>query len=285
MNKRRSVQSKRWVLAMSLPLIGVSQSRAGDSVGISHETCAEEHSRIQVNTETLRIEKTITPWLDLTLREVYDGISGATPTGAPAIRQLKMRDPGTGALIPPSTITGYTRQLDGVSGASGMGIDLGGIGKEFAVDHLVSMARKRGISDMMIDIGQDIRVAGHPPGKDAWHIGLEEPDHPGNCWTALRLTDQAVATSGDYFRSFKMGEKTYGHILDPRSGLPVSNNSQSVSVIAPSCAMARILSTAAFILGAETGLDLIREHPGVEACITTETARHQTRKFSSYVPA
>jgi len=120
-HKRASVRSKRWMLAMSLPLVGVSQSRGDDSVGISHETYAEEHNRIQVNTETLRIEKTITPWLDLTLREVYDGISGATPTGAPAIKQLKMRDPGTGELIPPSTIAGYTRQLDGVSGASQSG--------------------------------------------------------------------------------------------------------------------------------------------------------------------
>jgi len=168
---------------------------------------------------------------------------------------------------------------------AGMGIDLGGIGKEFAVDQLVSMARERGISDLMIDIGQDIRVVGHPPGKDAWYIGLEEPDHPGNCWTALRLTDQAVATSGDYFRSFKIGEKRYGHILDPRTGLPVSNSCQSVSVIAPNCVLAGILSTAGFILGAGQGLELIREQRGVEACITTENARHQTRRFSSYVPA
>ena len=168
---------------------------------------------------------------------------------------------------------------------AGMGIDLGGIGKEFAVDQLVSMARQFGISDVMIDIGQDIRVVGHAPAKDAWYIGLEEPDRPGECWTAVRLTDQAVATSGDYFRSFTIDGKRYGHILDPRTGLPVSNGCQSVSVIAPSCVMAGILSTAAFILGAQQGLELIREQRNAEACMTTEYARHQTRRFSSYVPA
>jgi thiamine biosynthesis lipoprotein len=168
---------------------------------------------------------------------------------------------------------------------AGMGIDLGGIGKEFAVDQLVAMARAFGISDVMIDIGQDIRVSGHPPAKDAWYIGLEEPERPGECWTALRLTDQAVATSGDYFRSFKIGGRRYGHILDPRSGLPVSNICQAVSVIAPDCVMAGILSTAAFILGADEGLNLIRDQDGAEACITTEDARYQTRRFSSYVPA
>lgn len=113
-----SVPSKRRILALSLPFIAVSPGRGDDSVGFSHQTYAEEHGRIQVQTETFRIQKTITPWLDLTFREVYDGISGATPIGAPAIRQLRMRDPFTGAAIPPASITGYTRQLDGVSGAS-----------------------------------------------------------------------------------------------------------------------------------------------------------------------
>lgn len=168
---------------------------------------------------------------------------------------------------------------------AGMGIDLGGIGKEFAVDQLVSMVREFAISNVMIDIGQDIRVVGHAPGKDAWYIGLEEPERPGECWTAVRMTDQAVATSGDYFRSFTLGGQRYGHILDPRTGLPVSNSCQAVSVIAPNCVMAGILSTAGFILGAEAGLELIREQRSAEACITTEYARHQTRRFSSYVPA
>lgn len=73
---------------------------------------------MEVQTETARVHATVTPSLDLTIRGVYDSISGATPIGAPPIKDLKMRDPRTGAPIPPSTITGYTRQLDGVSGAS-----------------------------------------------------------------------------------------------------------------------------------------------------------------------
>jgi thiamine biosynthesis lipoprotein len=168
--------------------------------------------------------------------------------------------------------------------APGMGIDLGGIGKEFAVDHLVSLAREFGITDVMVDIGQDIRVTGRPPGKDAWYVGLEEPDHPGECWAAVRLTRHAIATSGDYFRSFTAGGRRYGHILDPRTGLPVANGCQAVSVIAPDCVTAGVLSTAAFILGPDDGLDLIRSEPGAEGCITTRNARHQTRRFSAHVP-
>lgn len=167
---------------------------------------------------------------------------------------------------------------------AGMGIDLGGIGKEYAVDRLLHMARERCINDCLIDIGQDLRVSGRPAGRDAWYIGLEEPDQPGKCWTGLRLNDHAVATSGDYLRSFQHGGRRYGHILDPRTGQPVSNGCQSVSVIAPNCVLAGILSTAAFVLGAHEGLELIQQHAGVEGCITTNQARHQTRRFSNYVP-
>jgi FAD:protein FMN transferase len=171
-------------------------------------------------------------------------------------------------------------------GSPGMGIDLGGIGKEYAVDRIMDMARERGIMNILVDIGQDLRVCGHGPGKDAWYIGLEEPDRPGQCWTCLRLTDHAVATSGDYFRSFTKGGRRYGHILDPRTGEPVSNGCQAVTVVAPTCAVAGILSTAAFILGPREGLELIqRRGGGVEACITTDSARHQTRRFSDHVPA
>ena len=110
---------------MLAALVGASRGGGGaaadDSVSFSHQTYAEEHGRIQVQTEMLSIQKTVTPWLDVSVHQVYDAISGATPTGAPPIKRLTMRDPGTGEAIPPSTITGYTRQLDGVSGASQAG--------------------------------------------------------------------------------------------------------------------------------------------------------------------
>jgi thiamine biosynthesis lipoprotein len=165
-----------------------------------------------------------------------------------------------------------------------MGIDLGGIGKEYAVDRLIHMAKDRGITDVMIDIGQDIRVNGRPPGRDAWCIGLEDPGNPGNCWTALHLNNNAVATSGDYFRAFHHDGKRYGHILDPRTGWPVSNGCQAATVVAPSCVLAGVLSTAAFILGPTEGIALIQQFGGgIEGCITTESSRHQTRRFSHHV--
>jgi thiamine biosynthesis lipoprotein len=175
----------------------------------------------------------------------------------------------------------------------GMGMDLGGIGKEFAVDQVMEIARQHDIHNILVDIGQDVRAQGRGPGKDAWYVGLEEPVDPDGppptrgCWACLRITGVAVASSGDYHRCFTRNGRRYGHILDPRTGEPVHNGCQSVNVIAPTCMLAGILSTTALILGPECGLELLRRHSspsGVEGCITTPTARCQTRRFSDHVP-
>ncbi len=166
---------------------------------------------------------------------------------------------------------------------AGMGLDLGGIGKEYAVDQVWQMARQRGLLDVLVDFGQDVRVYGQSPGKGAWHIGLEDPRQPGRCWTGLGVTNQAVATSGDYFRAFTSQGRRYGHILDLRTGEPAPNGCLAVTVIAATCTMAGLLSTSAFVLGPCAGLELVQRCPGAEACITTQTSRCQTPNFSAYV--
>jgi FAD:protein FMN transferase len=164
----------------------------------------------------------------------------------------------------------------------GMCMDLGGIGKEYAVDRVLSMALERGIENVLVDFGNDVRVHGEPPEKGAWHIGLEDPKNPGRCWTGLAVNNHAVATSGDYLRNFLIAGRRYGHILDPRTGYPVHNGLRAVSVVAPHCTFAGILSTTVFVLGAKEGIELMGLCPGVEGAIVTETAQHQTRGFYAY---
>ena len=144
------------------------------------------------------------------------------------------------------------------------------------------MGLESGITNILVDFGQDVRVHGQPPGRPCWHVGLEDPAHPGECWTGVAVTDHAVATSGDYVRNFTAGGRRYGHIIDPRDGYPVNNGCLSVSVVAPNCTMAGILSTSAFILGPREGLDLIRICPGVEGAISTDAGRVHTRNFNAY---
>lgn len=166
----------------------------------------------------------------------------------------------------------------------GMSIDLGGIGKEYAVDCVMNMAIQRGIPNVLVDFGQDVRVRGHAPDKKFWWIGLEDAFAPGKCWGGVAVTDHAVATSGDYTRNFKLNGRRYGHILDPRTGYPTFNDCRAVSIIAPSCTIAGLLSTSVCILGAKEGLQLVELHPGAAGAVTTETTKLYSRKFHEYIP-
>ena len=164
----------------------------------------------------------------------------------------------------------------------GMCLDLGGIGKEYAVDRVLTFGLQRGITNILVDFGHDVRVHGQPPERGAWHVGLQDPKNLNRCWTGVAVSNHAVATSGDGVRHFVHEGRRYGHILDPRNGHPVNNGALSVSVIAPHCTFAGILSTAAYILGAKEGIQLMSLCPGVEGCIITETARNHTRGFYAY---
>ncbi len=167
----------------------------------------------------------------------------------------------------------------------GMALDLGGIGKEYAVDCVMNMAIQRGITNVLVDFGQDVRARGHALGKKFWWIGLDDAAQPGKCWAGVAVTDQAVATSGDYLRNFQFNGRRYGHILDPRTGYPAQNDCRAVSIIAPSCTIAGLLSTSVCILGAKEGLQLVELHPGAAGVVTTETTKLYSRKFHEYLPA
>lgn len=165
----------------------------------------------------------------------------------------------------------------------GMALDFGGFGKEYAVDMVAQIAIDRGISSALIDFGHDLRAIGTPPGRIAWHIGLEDPQKPGQAAGSIGLVNRGVASSGDYIRCFRVGEKRYGHIIDPRTGSPVANGCAQATVIAPSCLQAGVLSTTAFVLGLPQGIEFIQSCPGAEGLVVTDRARAQTRGFFNYV--
>lgn len=167
---------------------------------------------------------------------------------------------------------------------AGMALDLGGWGKEYAVDMVAGIAREHGLTSALVDFGHDLRAVGTAPGKPGWHIGLEDPVKPGEaCWGSLAINNRGVASSGDYRRGFTVGGVRYGHIVDPRTGRPVATGSRQVTVIAPTCVQAGVLSTTAFILPPAEGIRFIQESMGAEGCILTADARRQTRGFFNYV--
>jgi thiamine biosynthesis lipoprotein len=166
----------------------------------------------------------------------------------------------------------------------GMRLDFGGWGKEWAVDAVATLARQHGVPHTLIDFGHDIRCVGAPPGRPAWHVGLEDPLRPGTYQGSVALqAGRGIASSGDYLRGFTVNGKRYGHIVDPRTGSPVTHGCRQVTVIANTCFQAGLLSTTGFVLGAEAGLAFIQQFPGAEALFVNETGRAETRGFWDHV--
>jgi thiamine biosynthesis lipoprotein len=166
---------------------------------------------------------------------------------------------------------------------AGMALDFGGFGKEYAVDMAARIAGDHGITSALVDFGHDLRALAAPPGRPAWHIGLEDPRQPGAVSGSMAVIGKGVASSGDYIRRFVVDGKRYGHILDVRTGSPVANGCLQTTVIASSCLQAGVLSTTAFVLGVPKGIDFIQACPGAEGLILTERERAQTRGFFHHV--
>ncbi len=165
----------------------------------------------------------------------------------------------------------------------GMALDFGGFGKEYAVDMVAQLALERGIPAALVDFGHDLRAIGAPPGRVCWHVGIEDPLNPGTPNCSIGVTDRGIASSGDYIRCFRVGNKRYGHIIDPRTGWPVANGCMQATVIASTCLHAGVLSTTAFTLGVPQGIEFIQSCPNTEGLLVTDRARAQTRGFFNYV--
>ena len=145
-------------------------------------------------------------------------------------------------------------------------VDLGAIGKGYAVDKAFTIVKKYGIQNACINLGGNMYVLGTPPGKDAWKVGVQHPRNRNEILGYLELKDEATATSGDYERFFEIKGKRYTHIIDPRTGRPVSDTI-AVTVVAPTGTQVDALSTSVFVLGPEKGLALIKKIPGADALI------------------
>lgn len=165
----------------------------------------------------------------------------------------------------------------------GMQLNLGGIGKEYAVDTMVRLAADAGIDNILVSFGRDIRVSGRSPEGGSWRIGLERPDRPERCWGGVGLQDMAICCSGHYARFFELNGRRYSHLIDPRTGRPSSASCEAVWVLAPTCVQAGLLSTAAALLERWEALQLIGENFKASGCYWTKGARYETRTFGCYL--
>ena len=133
----------------------------------------------------------------------------------------------------------------------GMQIDLGGIGKEYAVDRVTVTLREAATCSALVNFGGDLAVTRAPRERRAWRVGIEPvsaADKRRN-EAVLEIATGALATSGDSRRFLLKDGVRYSHILDPRSGWPVEGAPRSVTVAADTCTQAGMLSTLAMLEG------------------------------------
>jgi len=140
----------------------------------------------------------------------------------------------------------------------GMQVDLGGIGKEYAVDRVAGKLAEATACSALVNFGGDLAVTRAPRKRDAWRVGIEPvTGKQPQKGTILEIRTGALATSGDARRFLLKDGVRYSHILDPRSGWPVEGAPRSVTVAADTCTQAGMLSTLAMLKGytAEAFLD------------------------------
>jgi thiamine biosynthesis lipoprotein len=153
----------------------------------------------------------------------------------------------------------------------GMRIDVGGIGKGYAVDRCIAILQSMGISHALVTAGGDSRIIGDRDGRP-WIVGIRHPDDPNKIVTRLPLVDTAMSTSGDYYRYFDEDGVRYHHIIDPRTGHSASRV-RSATILGPTATETDGMSKTAFVLGAEKTLELINRMPKFDAIFITPDGR------------
>ncbi len=139
-------------------------------------------------------------------------------------------------------------------------LDLSAIAKGYAVDAVLLLLKEQGIENGMVEIGGEVRVAGSK--NDApWTIAIERPESMSQSLHAkVELTDEALATSGNYRNYFEKDGIRYSHTIDPRTGRPVTHQLASVSIVAEDCMHADAWATTLMVLGSEAGLKLAEDN-------------------------
>ena len=148
-------------------------------------------------------------------------------------------------------------------------LDFGAIAKGYAADAIANLFKEAHIPDYLVEIAGEVRAHGeHPDGKP-WQVGIEKPAEdalaPRKVQTVVELDDRGLATSGNYRNFQALDGKTFGHILDPKTGYPVRNSLLSATVLAPDAMTADAYATAFIVMGVEAAMKLVDSHSELSA--------------------
>lgn len=191
--------------------------------------------------------------------------------------------PDAEAITKAAELVDYTRmKLEGnqVTLPEGMMIDLGGIAKGYIADRVKAYLKERGVKYAILSFGGNIVAIGNTkPDGTSWRVGIQDIDKQTGEYMLISLNKGgSTVTSGTYERGFDLDGVRYHHLLSAETGWPVQNELASVTIFSESSMEGDALSTTAFVLGTEKGLELIESLEGVEAVFI---AKDRTVTYSS----
>jgi thiamine biosynthesis lipoprotein len=164
----------------------------------------------------------------------------------------------------------------------GAAIDLGGIGKGWAVDRVGALLG----TPSLVNAGGDVLLSGRPPGEESWLVGVAEPFRPEQDMTVLKAVDRGVATSSSLRRRWQRDGLVLHHLIDPRSGRPSESDAVQVTAIAPSALLADYHAKVALLKGVEAGLVYLERQAGVEGLVVRADGEvFASSGIEAYLPA
>lgn len=165
-------------------------------------------------------------------------------------------------------------------------VDLSAVAKGYAVDKVAEFLESERVTNYLVDIGGEMRVAGVKEGGVPWRVAIQSPAGGEEMARVLVLEDLGVATSGDYRNYFEVDGVRYSHTIDPRTGRPIRHNLASVTVLDRSAARADALATALDVMGPERGMALAQRIGLPVLLITKEQdgfREHASAAFEPYL--
>lgn len=152
----------------------------------------------------------------------------------------------------------------------GMMLDFSAIAKGYGTDRIARMLAAHGVDNFMVEIGGEVYARGNSEKRLPWKIGVSKPvDDPTNddqeLETVLNVTNQAMATSGNYRNFYYKGGRKYAHTIDPKTGRPVQHSLLSATVLAPTCMEADAFATSFMVMGLEKAQKVLEKRKELKA--------------------
>jgi len=227
------------------------------------------------STEPVRVSEELLEVVELA-REVSERSGGALDiTVGPLVEAWGFgagNDPSGPARVPTDSAIGALRarvgfgllEVDRAAGAlrkanPAVAIDVSALASGYAAELVARDLSARGWTDFLVDVGGELQASGSAPGGRPWRVGVEWPaDDLGDIWGTVELSNEGIATSGDYRDFWELNGVRYAHIIDPRTGHPIRLRGISATVVNERAALADAWATALTVLGPVAGLEVAR---------------------------